>query len=100
MHAQVIETQVGPGRVDVLERLVRYELLPALREEAGFCGAVSLLDRDRSQTLVVLLWETEEEAARPLQPFSAPFLKAFATVTELLGADACSATTWEINARG
>ena len=100
MYAQVIETRMEPERLEVLERLIRSELVPALRVEPGFCGAVGLVDRERAETLLVLLWETEEEAARRVAPGADPFRKASSTVTELLGSRSCSETTWEVNARG
>jgi hypothetical protein len=89
MYAQVIETSIRPDRLELLERLVRSELLPALRGESGFCGAVSLVDRERAATLLVLLWETEADAARPR-----------ASVTELPGMSLSPTTVWEVNARG
>ncbi len=61
---------------------------------------MSLVDRERAEMFLVLLWETEEEAARPLDPCAAPFGKAFSTVIELLGSRSCSATVWEVDARG
>ena len=89
MYAQVIETSIRPDRLELLERLVRSELLPALRGESGFCGAVSLVDRERAATLLVLLWETEPDAARPR-----------ASVTGLPGVSLSPTTVWEVNARG
>ena len=89
MYAQIIETSIRPDRLELLERLVRCELLPALRAESGFSGAMSLVDRERAATLLVLLWETAEDAARP---------RAF--VTELPGVALSPTTVWEVNARG
>lgn len=100
MYARVIETRMAPERLDALERLLRSELVPALRKESGFCGVVGLVDRERARALLVLLWETEEEAARPLSPGAAPFREACSTVAELLGSHSWSATVWEVNARG
>ena len=53
MFAQLIEAQVGRARLVLLEQVVRRELIPALREESGFCGAMSLSDRARGKTLLV-----------------------------------------------
>jgi hypothetical protein len=100
MYAQLIEIRLEPGRLAVLERLVRDELMPALREQSGFCGALKLRDSERADSLLVLLWETEEEAARPLARDAAPFGQAVATVTELLASRSCSVTVWEVAARG
>jgi hypothetical protein len=99
MHAQVIELQLEPERLDELERLVRTELVPALREQSGFCGALNLTDRERRETLLVLLWETEDEAARTLAQCAAPSRLALSTVTDLLAARSCSVTVWEVDAR-
>jgi hypothetical protein len=85
----VIETSIQPDRLELLERLVRSELVPALRGEPGFCGALSLVDRERAAALLVLLWETEQDAARP---------RIFAT--ELAGVRLSPSTVWEVTARG
>lgn len=91
MYARVIESFVASERLGAFSGFVRYELVPALRVDGGFCGAVSLLGRrrDRVATLLVLLWETEAEAARPLE--ARPALAA------LLGP--CAVSIWEVNAR-
>ena len=99
MHAQVIELELEPERLEVLERLVRSELVPALREQSGFCGALNLTDRERGETLLVLLWEREDEAARTLAQNAALLGQAFATVTDLLAARPRSVTVWEVDAR-
>jgi hypothetical protein len=89
MYAQLIEASVESHRFEGLERLVRSVLLPALRQEPGFSGAMSLVDRDRAATLLVLLWETEADAAR-LRP----------CVTGLPGVRVSPPAVWEVNARG
>jgi hypothetical protein len=94
MYAQVIELRLAPARVEDLGRLVRHELVPALREQPGFCGALGLTNRERAETLLIMLWETEEEAARPLAR-AAP-----ATVTALLVSAPGAVTVWEVDARG
>ncbi len=99
MHAQVIELQLEPERLEALERLVRSELVPALREQSGFCGALNLTDRQRGETLLVLLWETEDEATRTLAQSVAPSGLGPSTVTDLLAARPCSVTVWEVDAR-
>jgi hypothetical protein len=100
MYAQLIEMRPEPERLEILERLVRHELMPALREQPGFCGALCLTDREQANSLLVLLWETEDEAARPLARYAALFGQTVATVTELLASRSCSLTVWEVDARG
>ena len=100
MYAQLIETRLEPERLKELVRLVRCELVPALRGQAGFCGALNLTHRERAESLLVLLWETEDEATRPLRLGAAPFQQARATLTEFLTARSCAVTVWEVDARG
>jgi hypothetical protein len=67
VYAQVFEL-LGAERGEGLNRSIYCELLPALRMEDGFCGALSLVRRDSGELLLLVLWETENEAARPLPP--------------------------------
>jgi len=99
MYAQLIDMHYEPGRLAELERLVRFELLPALRAEPGFSGATELLDQLRGRALLVLLWETEDEAHRLLAGGSAPVRAAFATILQAVGAERLGATVWEVRAR-
>jgi hypothetical protein len=98
MYAQIIESRLTSQRLDELEVLVRCELLPALRAESGFCGAVSLVERERGGVLLVLLWETEEDAAGRRAAPAATLGATLSALTEVLGS--YSAAIWEVNARG
>jgi hypothetical protein len=99
MFVQLIGARVDRRRIGTLEQAVRSELMPALREEPGFCGAVSLTDRARAETLLLLFWETEEQARRPLAPGVAPFALASQTVSELLATNCFQVTVWDVDAR-
>jgi len=71
------------------------ELLPALRTEAGFCGALSLVRRETGEMLLVVFWETENEAVRPLPPRLAALLAELGTAGPTAGVP----TIWEVGAR-
>jgi hypothetical protein len=86
MYAQVISCTAAPERLDELTRVIRGELGTALRCEHGFSGALALADRASGRCLLVLLWETDEEAARPL-------------VTASIARISCAPTVWEVDAR-
>ena len=91
MYAQTLE--VGGGTSEDLSQTIRRELLPALRTERGFSGALSLVDRETENTLLITFWETEEEAARPLPPY-------FAALLAKLGLpDPATPRVWEVDAR-
>ena len=96
MYARLIESASQPARVDELNRVIRRELVTALRTARGFCGALNLLDRETGAGLLLVLWETDEEAARPL----GPLLTAVEAVAELAAGDLSASTVWEVSARG
>jgi hypothetical protein len=100
MHAQLIESATTPDRVDELSEVIRRELVVALRGQEGFSGALSLLDRATGTGLLVVLWETGEEAARPLVQCGAPLLAALAAVAEVSTGALRASTVWEVSARG
>ncbi len=94
MYAQVFEG-VGVGRSEDLSQAICRDLIPALRAERGFSGAVSLVDRDAESTLLLVFWETEEEAAGPLPAYFAAFLARLGVAD---AAD-CAPRVWEVGAR-
>lgn len=100
MHAQLIESTTTPDRVDELSEVIRRELVVALRGQEGFSGALNLLDRETGTGLLLVLWETGEEAARPLVQCGAPLLAALAAVAEVSTCALRPATVWEVSARG
>jgi heme-degrading monooxygenase HmoA len=62
MHARV-STYQGPTDSAQIEEGLRYvseNILPQVRQVAGFKGLVGLLDRQSGKTLSITLWETEE----------------------------------------
>jgi hypothetical protein len=99
VYAQLIEARLGPARLEALERLVRLELVPALRGEPGFCGALALNGSGRAEAVIAVFWETEAQAHRPLARRGASSGSAFEAVAELLASGSWSVTIWEVDAR-
>ena len=94
MYAQVFELPGVEGS-ERLGRAVQNELLPALRSEQGFSGALTLVRRDAGEMLLLVFWETEIQAVRPLVPALVGFLgKAGAT-----GLAGGLPLVWEVGAR-
>ena len=99
MYAQIIESGTTPERIDELALAIR-ELVTALREQPGFSGLLNLVDRKTGSGLLVVLWETDDEVARPLVDCGAPMLKALAALAEISCGDPGPPTVWEVAARG
>ena len=83
MHAQVIEISLEAAQPNVVERLIRTDLVPALREQSGFCGALHLTAQERSEALLVV------DRAELVST----------SITDLLNLRAGSVTIWEVDAR-
>jgi hypothetical protein len=76
VFARVTHGEALPERIDGMTREIMEHVLPALRMQDSFAGAVVLADRSSGKVLAVTLWETEqamnatEEAAYWLRVFS------------------------------
>ena len=80
MFSRVTLLEVDTVRTDVDAALERYrqEVLPRLREQAGYEGAFVLLNPE-GQGLVLSLW-SDEDALEATMPIAAAALQQFATV--------------------
>ena len=61
MFARITTLETTPEQYERGLRLVRDELLPWARESTGFRGLVGLDDRAQGKTLVLTLWESEQD---------------------------------------
>jgi hypothetical protein len=94
MHAQVFEL-AGAEPSERVSRAIQGELLPALRSENGFCGALTLVRQEAGQMLLIVFWETESQAARPLVPSLVVFLEEVGAA----GSTGGRPESWEVGAR-
>ena len=99
MYAQLIEGGTTPDRRTDMDRIVTDEMVPALNDEAGFAGALNLVDRDTGEAMMIVLWETEPQARRALAEYGQSFLKALASVAAISTGTRRPISVWEVNAR-
>ena len=99
MYAQVIEGGTTPELRAEMDRIVTDELVPALKAEPGFSGALNCVDRERGDAMMIVLWETEAQARRPLGEYGAAFLKALASIAAISTGTRNPISVWEVNAR-
>jgi hypothetical protein len=98
MHAQVIEGGTTLERRAEMDAIVTEQLLPALDQEPGYAGAMNLVDRDTGQAMMIVLWEREEQAKRPLPEYGDAFLRALAAITAISTGQRKPITVWDVNA--
>ena len=99
MHAQLIQGGTTPEQRREMDRIVTAELIPALHEEPGFGGALNLVDRETGNAMMIVLWETAEQAARPLAEYGQAFLRALASIAAITTGNRKPVSVWEVNAR-
>jgi hypothetical protein len=99
MHAQVIEGGTTPEQRDAMDRIVTDEMIPALEGEPGFAGALNIVDRASGNAMMIVLWQTEEQALRALPRYGAAFLKALAGIAAISTGTRRPISVWEVNAR-
>jgi hypothetical protein len=99
MYAQLIEGGTTPDRRTDMDRIVTDEMIPALHSEPGFAGALNLLDRETGNAMMVVLWEDEAQARRPLADYGSAFLKALANVAAISTGTRRPISIWDVNAR-
>ena len=58
MYAQVIRDEARSARRSETHERATHKLVSAMREQPGFVGAMSLVDRDGGRVMMVVLWET------------------------------------------
>ena len=93
MYAQVLTEAATPERCGELDAAIRDRLVPSLRVQAGFCGALHLVSRTSGEGMLIVLWETEEQAVR------AGSQQELAAVTAAAGESAAPASVWEVTQR-
>jgi hypothetical protein len=96
MYAQVIQGGTTPELRNEMDRIVREEMLPALQEEPGFVRALNLVDRGSGRAMMIVLWDTAENAAVPSGRREPAFLRALAGIAHISTGQREPISLWEV----
>jgi hypothetical protein len=99
MYAQVIEGGTTPDCRTEMDRVVTDQLIPALGAEPGYAGAMNLVDRESGEAMMVIIWDEEAQARRPLPEYGPDYLKALAAIMDISTGQRKPIGVWEVNAR-
>ena len=99
MYAQLIEGGTTPESRNEMDRIVTDEMIPALKAEPGFSGALNIVDRSSGNAMMLVLWETHAQARRALNEYGDAFLRALARVAQISTGTRRPISVWEVNAR-
>ena len=62
MFARLTIFRISPERVDEGTKRYKDSVLPATREQKGYRGTNVMVDRKTGNTVIITLWEREEDA--------------------------------------
>jgi hypothetical protein len=99
MYAQLVQGGTTPDNRKEMDRIVNEDLVPALKDEPGFSGALNLVDRGTGNALMLILWQTAEQANRPLKDYGQRFLQALASIAAISTGNRSPISVWEVNAQ-
>jgi hypothetical protein len=99
MYAQVVQGGASLENRGEMDRIVIEEMIPALEQEPGYAGAVNLVDRETGNGMMLILWDEEEQARRPLPQYGQAFLRALASIAAITSGNRAPISVWEVNAR-
>ena len=99
MYAQLVPCGTALERRRELERLIADQMIPALRQEPGFAGAWNLVDGTTGSAMLIVLWESAEQARRPREAYGPACQCAFASLAAVANCDSRPASVWEVGAR-
>ena len=82
-----------------MERLVAERLIPALTAEPGFVGVWNLVDGATGVAIMIVLWETAEQARRGLDEYCEAYREALTSLAAITECGASVSSVWEVGAR-
>ncbi len=62
MHARVSTRQIQSGQMDEAVRILRDQMVPAVRQMSSFKEGLVLTDRSSGKLVTISLWETEADS--------------------------------------
>jgi hypothetical protein len=99
MYAQVIQGGAAPQQRAEMDAVVHEQLIPALNEEPGFSSALTLVDRETGDAMMIVIWDEEEQARRPLTEYGRGFLQALASIAAITSGNRAPMSVWHVNAQ-
>ena len=61
MYARVTTFQIEPAKLDEALEVSRGSILPAMKQQQGFKGVLTMVDRQTGKATSITLWDTEAD---------------------------------------
>jgi hypothetical protein len=99
MYAQLVQSRTAPGERAERDRIISESLIPALHEEPGFAGTLSLVDRGSGEGMMIVFWDTVEQARTPAVERGRRYRAAIADAAAASEGVSHHVAIWEVGAR-
>jgi heme-degrading monooxygenase HmoA len=61
MYARITTFELNPAKIDEALEVSRTSIVPVMKQQPGFKGVLTLVDRETSKALSIALWESEAD---------------------------------------
>ena len=99
MYARLVRSRTTDQKGAEVHRIVADELIPALHNQRGFAGALSLVNARSGETIMIVLWHSAEQAQSPLGANGTDVLAPQLRVAGTSPGDHQSTSFWEVTVR-
>jgi quinol monooxygenase YgiN len=99
LHARIIRSSTTREQRAEIEQIVVEQVIPALRDEPGCAGAISFVDRESGDSMLIVLWTTAQAALRPHAWHTPGVREAFSRMDALSTVSVEPVTVWEVDLR-
>jgi quinol monooxygenase YgiN len=99
VHAQIIRSSAAREQRAEMNQIVIEQVIPALRDEPGCAGAMSFVDRQSGNSMLIVLWATVEDARRTTAWHTPRLREAFSRMAAVSTQKDEAVTIWEVDLR-
>jgi hypothetical protein len=99
VYAQLVRSRTTHRKRAEMHRIVAGELIPALRDEPGFAGAFSLVNARTAEAIMIVLWQSDEQAQRPPGENGTSVLAPLLRIAGTSPRDHRPTSVWEVTVR-
>jgi hypothetical protein len=99
MYAQLVHCGTTPDRQAEMEKVICDRLMPALMLDPAFVGTLNLAHPTDGEAMLIVLWLSAEQAARPLSLHGLELRQALASIAALAVEHEPRPMVWQVDAR-
>jgi len=99
VYAQLVRSHTTDQKRTATHRIINDELIPALHDEPGFAGALSLVNLRTGEAIMIVLWQSAEQAQRPVGENGTNGLAPLLRIGDGPPGERLPTSVWEVTVR-